>query len=327
MMRAFREWAIRCVAVLVGLGLAAVPAASFPDRMIQLVVSFPAGTPPDVVARVILPGLRDRLGQNVIIDNRAGAAGNIGADHVAKSAPDGHTLLISSNGPIAVNKELYKSLPYDPQRDLEPISLIAESPLVLVVRPDFPARTFAEFVARAQAEPGRLSYASTGIGNASHLTMELLKKRLGIDVVHVPYRGSPAATTDIISGRVDAMFAIGTGVLPLVREGKLRALLVSARSRSSHLPDVPTAMDIGQPDLVSSAWISFHTTGRTPPEIVRRLHEALSATLATPEVRANLTGQGYDVVNDTPDSFRRFIAEEATKWSDVVRQVGAKVSD
>ena len=326
-MRKPRRRATFCFALLAALGLTGAPAASFPERMIQLVVSFPAGTPPDVVARVIAPGLKDRLGQNVVIDNRAGAAGNIGADHVAKSPPDGHTLLISSNGPIAVNKDLYRNLPYDPQRDLAPISLIAESPLVLVVRPDFPAKTFAEFVARARAEPGKLSYASTGIGNASHLTMELLKKRLGIDIVHVPYRGSPAATTDIISGRVDAMFAIGTGVRQLVREGRLRALLVSARSGSSHFPEVPTAMDIGQPDLVSSAWISFHTTGRTPPEIVDRLHEALTATLATPEVRANLTGQGYEIVNDTPSSFRSFIADETAKWSDVIRQVGAKVSE
>jgi tripartite-type tricarboxylate transporter receptor subunit TctC len=298
-------------------------AQPYPVKPVKVVVPYPAGSTPDIVARTLANKLQAALGQSFVVENRTGAGGNIGADAVAKSAPDGHTLLVAINGPVAVNKYLYKDMPYDPDRDLLPISLLASSPQMLVAVPSIGVEGFKDFIEHVRRNPGRLSYASVGGGSASHLTMELLKSDAKIFVVHIPYRGFPPAVTDMLAGNIHAMFAIIPAVLPHVKAGKLRALAVTGLKRSALAPDVPSVAELGYPQLESLAWIGLLAPAGTPVAVLQRLSAETVRGMRSLDVQESLGKQGFDVVAGSPAEFSAWIRSESAKWSLVIRLSGA----
>ena len=300
-------------------------AQAYPSKPVKVLVTFPPGSTPDIVGRALANRLQSALGQPFVVENRAGAGGNIGADAVAKAAPDGYTLLVSTNGVFSINKSLYQSMPFDPDRDLTPISLLATAPQMLVVQPKLGARTFKEFLEYAHRNPGKLSYGSVGAGSASHLTMELLKNAAGVSIVHVPYKGFPPAVTDMLAGNIDTMFAIIPGVLQHVKAGKMTGLAVTALKRSTLAPDVPSVAELGYPQLESLAWIGLAAPAGTPQDVVERLSVETMRGMQAPEVRDLLGKAGFDVVAGSPGDFARWIGSEAQKWSQIVRISGAKV--
>lgn len=310
--------------VLATLSLGAT-AQTYPSKPVRVVIPYPAGSTPDIVGRLLSERLQKALGQPFVVENRTGAAGNIGADAVAKSAPDGYTLLVAINGPVAVNKYLFKSMTYDPDRDLLPISLLASAPQMLVVTPAVPANSFQAFVQYAKTNPGRLSYGSVGSGSASHLTMELLKSDAKLFMVHIPYRGFPPAVTDMLAGNIDAMFAIIPAVLPQVRAGKMKALAVTSLKRNALAPEVPSVAELGYPQLESLAWIGLLAPAGTPRDIISRLSMETIQGMRAPDTTEALGKQGFDVVASTPEAFSRWIKAESTKWARVIRASGATV--
>lgn len=298
---------------------------AYPAKPVKVVVTFPPGSTPDIVGRALANRLQAAFAQPVVVENRAGAGGNIGADAVAKAPADGYTLLVSTNGVFAINKSLYKSMPFDPDKDLAPISLLATAPQMLVVKPALGLHSFAEFLEYARKNPGKLSYGSVGAGSASHLTMELLKSTAGVSLVHVPYKGFPPAVTDMLAGNIDAMFAIIPGVLQHVRAGKMTGLAVTALKRSALAPDVPSVAELGYPQLESLAWIGLAAPAGTPAPVLERLSEETSRGMQAPDVRELLGKQGFDVVAGSAQEFGRWIRAESAKWSAIVRASGAKV--
>jgi tripartite-type tricarboxylate transporter receptor subunit TctC len=302
---------------------AAAVAQPYPSRPVRLIVPTPPGSTPDTVARALAAKLQESFSQPVVVENRAGAGGNIAAEAVARSAPDGYTLFVGINGPVATNKYLYKDLPYDPEKDLAPISLLASAPQMLVVVPQLELGDFRSFIDYARKNPGRISYGSVGSGSASHLTMELLKSEANIFAVHIPYRGFPPAVTDMLAGNIHAMFAIIPGVLPHVRAGKMKALAVTALKRSALAPEVPSVAELGFPQLESLAWIGLLAPAATPAPVLERLSAATMAGMRAPDVRETLGNQGFDVVADASEDFRRWIRGESAKWSRVIRASGA----
>ena len=316
---------IRVLTLALALAASCAFAEPYPTKPVKVVVTFPPGSTPDIVGRALANRLQSAIGQPFVVENRAGAGGNIGADAVAKAPADGYTLLVSTNGVFAINKSLYKSMPFDPDRDLAPISLLATAPQMLVVKPALGLHTFGDFLQYARENPGKLSYGSVGAGSASHLTMELLKHTAGVSLVHVPYKGFPPAVTDILTGNIDAMFAIIPGVLQHVRAGKMSGLAVTARKRSSLAPDVPSVAELGYPQLESLAWIGLAAPAATPEAVLHRLSEETMRGMQTAEVRALLGKQGFEVVAGSPEEFSRWIRAESAKWSAIVRASGAKV--
>ncbi len=302
---------------------AAAAAQPYPTRPVKLVVPFPPGSTPDIVGRTLGAKLQEALGQPFVAENRTGAGGNIGTEAVAKAPADGYTLLIGINGPIATNKYLYKSLAYDPDKDLAPISLLASAPQMLVVAPALGVERLRGFIDYARTHPGRVSYASVGSGSASHLTMELLKGEAKIDLVHVPYRGFPPAVTDMLAGNIQAMFAIVPGVLPHVRAGKMKALAVTALKRSPLAPDVPSVAELGFPQLESLAWIGLLAPAATPREVLERLSMETMRQMQAGDVRDLLGKQGFVVVAGTPAGFQQWIRAESAKWARVIKTSGA----
>ena len=302
---------------------AAAGAQSYPTRPVHLIAPTPPGSTPDIVARTLATKLQGALGQPVIVENRAGAGGNIAAEAVAMAAPDGYTLFVGINGPVATNKYLYRSLPYDPEKDFAPISLLASAPQMLVVVPELKLDTFKAFIDYVHANPGRISYGSVGSGSASHLTMELLKTEAKIHAVHIPYRGFPPAVTDMLAGNIQAMFAIVPGVLPHVKAGKMKALAVTAVKRSQLAPDVPNVQELGYPQLESLAWIGLLAPVSTPPEVLARLSTETVRGMTAPDVKDLLGKQGFDVVASSPSDFQRWIATESQKWARVIKASGA----
>jgi len=300
-------------------------AQTYPAKPVKIVVTFPPGSTPDIVGRELASRLQSALGQPFVVENRAGAGGNIGADAVAKAAPDGYTLLVSTNGVFSINKSLYKSMPFDPDKDLAPISLLATAPQMLVVHPKLGVHDFKQFLEYARRNPGKLSYGSVGAGSASHLTMELLKSAAGVSIVHVPYKGFPPAVTDMLAGNIDTMFAIIPSVLQHVKAGKMTGLAVTALKRSALAPDVPSVSELGYPQLESLAWIGLAAPAGTPQPVLDRLSAETMRGMQAPEVRGLLGRQGFDVVADSPQDFARWIKSESDKWSAVVRASGAKV--
>ena len=310
--------------LLVGLALpGAVLAQAYPSKPVRVVVTFPPGSTPDIVGRALTARLQEAMGQPFVVENRAGAGGNIGADAVAKAAPDGYTLLVSTNGVFAINKALYKSMPFDPDKDLAPIALLATAPQMLVVQPALGLKTLQEFLEYARQNPEKLSYGSVGAGSASHLTMELLKSEAKVSLVHVPYKGFPPAVTDMLGGNIHTMFAIVPGVLQHVKAGKMTGLAVTALRRSALAPDVPSVAELGLPQLESLAWIGLAAPAGTPREIVSRLADEAARQLRAPEARELLGRQGFDVVAGTPGELQRWIGAESEKWSRVIRASGA----
>lgn len=316
----------RLVAVLlVGLWCTMALAQPYPSKPVKVVIPYPAGSTPDIVGRTAADRLQKALGQPFVVENRTGAGGNIGTEAVAKAAPDGYTLLVAINGPVAVNKYLYKNLPFDPDKDLQPISLLASAPQILVAAPSVPADSFKGFIDYAKSHPGKLSYASVGSGSASHLTMELLKSSAGVFIVHIPYRGFPPAVTDMLAGNIDTMFAIIPAVLPHIRAGKMKGLAVTALKRNALAPDVPSVAELGYPQLESLAWIGLLAPAGTPAEVISKLSAETIRGMKTAETRDLLGKQGFDVIADTPDEFARWIKGESAKWSKVIRASGASL--
>ena len=309
------------ISVLFSLAANAQP---YPSKPVRLVIPYPAGSTPDIVGRTLGQKLSEGWHQPVVVDNKTGASGNIGTTEVAQSAPDGYTLLIGINGPVAINKFLYDKLPYDPDRDLLPISLLASAPQLLAVHPSVPASDLRGLIQYAKQNPDKLSYGSVGSGSASHLTMELLKSQAGIALVHVPYRGFPPVVQDLLSGRIQATFAIIPAVLPQVKAGKLKALAATSAQRSALAPDVPTVAEQGFPQFDATAWIGLLAPARVPKDVVDRLSADTQRSMRLPEVRDLLGKQGFDVVGSTPADFSAFIHRESEKWGAVVRATGAK---
>jgi tripartite-type tricarboxylate transporter receptor subunit TctC len=305
-------------------GAAALPALScsafaqsYPTRPIRLVVGFPAGQTADIVARLIGQWLSERSGQPVVIDNRPGAASNIATEMVVHAAPDGYTFL-SVNSSNLINATLYEKLPYDFLRDIEPVASLIRVPLVMEVNPAFPARSIPEFIAYAKANPGKINMASGGNGNSTHVTGELFKMMAGVDLVHVPYRGSPPALTDLLAGQVQVMFDVMSSSLPYIRSGRLRALGVTTATRSPALPDVPT---IGEfvPGYEASAIGGLGAPRGTPAEIVDKLNREINAGLADPKMKARFAELGLTPLSGSPADFRKLVAEETGKWGRVVK--------
>lgn len=310
---------VRAVGALLGLALAAIAGAQdYPNHPIRLVVPQPAGGPTDIVARIVAQKLGERLGQQVIVDNRPGAGSNIGTDIVAKAPKDGYTLVVGTVQHI-VNRYLFVSLPYDPVKDFAPVTLMTKAHIVLVVNPDMPARNLAELLALAKAKPGTMAWASAGNGSTGHLALELLKVDAGIDVTHIPYKGTQPALTDVLGGRVPVMFDGVITSLPHIKAGKLRPIAVASLTRSPLLPDVPTMTEAGLPGFEAVGLAAVLAPAGTPPEIVNRLSREIAAILKAPEVRDQLVAMGLEVVASTPAEYTDYIGVESTKWGKIIR--------
>jgi tripartite-type tricarboxylate transporter receptor subunit TctC len=313
------------VSLVLALGVAGASAQSgYPNRQITLVVGFTAGGSTDIVTRLVAEEMRKSWGQPVVVDNRPGAGGNIGAAMVAKARPDGYTLLVGSVGPLAINASLYASMPYDNLKDFTPISLIVHVPNMLVVNPTaMPVHSFAEFVALVKANPGKYFFASTGTGTSSHLSGELLKSMAGLDATHVPYKGA-VALNDLLSGeQVHFMFATIPSVIEFVRAGRLRALAVTSQTRSAAVPEIPTVAESGFPEFEASSWFGLLGPAELPREIVVKLQAEVARALNVPELRAKLVQQGADPVGSTREEFAAYMRAETAKWARVVRASGA----
>jgi tripartite-type tricarboxylate transporter receptor subunit TctC len=319
-------------AALLTLGLAPLvasaqdPAAKspWPARPIRLIVPFPPGSSPDLVARMLNDRLGQALGQPVVVENRPGAGGMVGTGAVAKAAPDGYTIGISIPGPLAVNTVLLQKMEYDPFKDLAPITVVAASPNVLVVDPKLNVSTLKEFIAAAKSQPGKLNYGSVGNGSASHLTMELLKQLSGIDVVHVPYPGSPQVTTAILNGQIAGGFIVPATTMALVQAGRLKALGATTTTRSVVLPEMPTVAEQGFPGFHSTAWLAMIAPSKTPDRVVRRLSEELVAIIRSDEVRRRLIAIYFQPVGTAPEALRILMREEADRWGKVIKAAGVK---
>jgi tripartite-type tricarboxylate transporter receptor subunit TctC len=308
----------RLLAPAVCLLCTAAVAQHFPSKSVRIVVPFPAGGAVDFTARMIAQKTGEEWRQTVVVENQAGANGNVGADAVAKAAPDGHTLLVSSAGVFTTNRFLYKNIPYDPDRDLAPVSLAIVAPNVLVANPGFPVSDLASLIARAKTNPGQIHYASQGNGSTGHLTGALLAQSAGIDIGHVPYRGDAPALNDVIAGHVPIMWATMTSVLPHIRGGRLKALVVGSRERAPELPDVPTAIQAGLPDFQSVGWFAVAVTGGTSREIVDKIADAVGRAMRAPDVVARLNEIGAKGVGNSPAEFAAFKDAETVRWKKVI---------
>lgn len=303
----------------------AAQAAEWPDKPIRVILSVPAGATPDVTARLVFPGLSQQLGVSLVADNRAGGGGVIGAEIVAKSAPDGYTLFISSPGALTILPHMRKGIPYDTIRDFAPVSLISIGPFVLMTHPSVPAKTIKELIALAKSQPGKLNYASAGNGVANHLAGELFKQMAGIDIVHVPYKGAPQAVTDVLAGHMNMMFNSVAPIVGYIKTGKIRVLGIASLQRSPQLPDVPTIHESGVPGFEAVNWFGMFAPGKTPRNIVNRVNAALVKTVKTPEMQSQFIALGADPVGSTVEEFTAFVRRDMEKYEKVVRISGAKV--
>ncbi|MGZ5089945.1 MAG: Bug family tripartite tricarboxylate transporter substrate binding protein [Burkholderiales bacterium] len=311
-----------CISLLIP---AVALSQAYPAKTIRLVVGVPAGGTNDVVARLVGQKLGAQLGQQIIVDNRAGANGNIGAELVAKSPPDGYTLFLASIGTNSINPSLYPKMPFDTLRDFAPISQLTSIPQVIVVHPSVPARDVKQLIAYARSKPGLLSFASGGTGSAGHLAGELFKSRASVDMLHVPYKGSAPALTDLLGGQVALMFDQIVTSLPHVRSGKLRALAVTTAMRSSVAPDIPTVSESGLPGYSITTWHGLLAPAATPGNIISRLSGETAKALESPDVREKFLVQGAEPTPSTPEQFGAFIKAEIEKWANVVKISGAKL--
>ena len=296
--------------------------AAYPDRPIKLVVAYPPGGGTDIVARLITPELSRRLGQPISIDNRGGAGGNIGTEYAVRSAADGYTLLMGNVAPNAINVSIYKKLPFDPQKDLSPISLVAITPNMLIANNDVPVKSVADLVAYARANPGALNFPSAGLGTSSHLAGELFNTMAQVKMVHIPYKGGGAAFSDLMGGQVQIFFATMPAAMPLVRSGKLRAIAVTSDQRAIALPDLPTISEAGLPGFSATTWYGLYAPKGTPTDIVNRINREVKEILQLPLIREKMIQQGFEPQGNSPDQFSLFISSEITKWARVVKSAG-----
>jgi tripartite-type tricarboxylate transporter receptor subunit TctC len=312
------------IALLLALACAASAAGeTWPAKPVRIIVPFPPGSSPDLVARMLTDKLAQALGQPVIVENKPGAGGNLGTGLVAKAEPDGYTLGLSIPGPLAVNTVLYKKMDYDPFKELAPITLVALSPNVLVVDPKLGVNTVKEFIDYVKARPGKLNYGSIGNGSASHLTMELLKMRSGIDIVHVPYPGSPQVVTAIVSSQVQAGFVVPATAMPLAHAGRLKVLAVTSSVRSAVMPELPTVVEAGFPGFESSAWLGMVAPSKTPKPIIERLSRELVAIIRSEDVREKMHRIYFQPVGTAPEGLSNQMRAERDRWAKVIKQSGA----
>ena len=307
-----------------GSGPANSQSQNYPTRFVRLVVPFPPGGGTDAIARVVSQRLSAIWGQQMVVENKGGAATSIGTENVARSDPDGYSVLLQSM-PLAVNKYLFATLPYDPVGDLAPVSLICDYPNVMAVPMSSPAHSVQEFIAYAKANPGKANYASSGHGTSVHLSGELFNKMTGLKLQHIPYRGAGPALNDLIPGRVDVMFNNIGAVMPLIQGGKLRALAVTSAKRARELPDVPTISEAGVPGFDVSAWYALFVPARTPPAVIQKLHADTVAALADPTTKARLEQLGVGVIGSSPEELRVYLKAEMDKWGVIIKEAGIKV--
>jgi tripartite-type tricarboxylate transporter receptor subunit TctC len=312
------------VLMLVGAAIAAASPLSFaqewPAGPVHVIVPFDAGSTPDLVARIVSERLAARLGQSMVVENKSGASGNIGTDLVAKAPPDGQTIGVSIAGPLAVNPLLFKKMPYDPARDLEPVTVAVSQPSVLVVASKHAAGSAKDFFALLKGGQAKLTFASIGAGSISHLAMETVAARTGADFVHVPYRGSGAAVTAVLTGEVDMALLPAAAVMPHIKAGKMRGLAVASAQRSPSLPDLPTLAESGLPDVRADAWIGFIVPAKTPASIISKLHDQIVQVLAEPAVKERLISRYMDPVGNTPAEFRALLAADVARWKPIIQQ-------
>ena len=320
--------ALRLIRMLVcscfTLAMALANAQSYPAKPVRVIVPFPPGAGADITTRLFAPRLSEALGQAVVVENRAGAAGNIGAEVVARAAPDGYTLL-TAPASIAISQTLYKKLSFDLLRDFQAVSMLAQVPFVLVVHPSLPVKSVKDLITLAKARPGQLNYASTGNGSSPHLTAEMLKMQARIDAVHVPYKGTPLAVTDLLTGQVSFMFANALSMLPHVNSGRLRALGVTSAKRNAATPQLPTMTESGLPGFESGTWFAVLAPAGTPREVVARLSAEIGKLTQHPDIREKLAAQGAEALTMTPGETAAYIKSEVAKWGKVVEASGAKV--
>jgi tripartite-type tricarboxylate transporter receptor subunit TctC len=310
-------------ALLACVGFAA-QAQTYPDRPIRLIAPFPAGGLADVLARAVGDELTRSLGQPVIVENRAGAGGNIGAESVAKSAPDGYTLLMTSAGILTANQFLYAKMPFDPEKDFVAVSNVADMPMMVVVSPKVEAKTLAELVAFARANPGKLNFGSPGIGTTGHLGLAMFMYAANIKLTHIPYKGAAPAITDLLAGQIDGVVDNPPTVLPHIAAGKLRPLAVTAKQRMPLLPDLPTAAEAGVPNYEASSWFGVVAPAGTPPAVVARLQKDIAAALKQPVLRERFAKAGARLIGNTPDEFAQQIRDDRKKWGEIIKAAGIK---
>ena len=324
--RMFEGYSKIVIALLLSLGAgraqAQVPA--YPSKPVKVIVALAAGSGADIVARIVTAKLAESLGQQFVIENRGGAGGNIGVEAAARTAPDGYTLLTIAAGQ-AINPALYPKLNYNLEKDFEPIGLMAFAPLILVVHPSLPVNSVRELIDFAKARPGKLDYASSGNGSSPHLAAEMFKAQAGVNIVHVPYKGSPQAVTDLIAGEVSLVLLAPSSVMPYVRSGRLRALAVCGRQRSAMAPGLPTMAEAGLPGFEAGTWTALLAPAGTSPDIVTRLNRELANIVRAPDVRDRLAAQGFDAVSSTPAEFAAYLRSEIAKWGKVVKATGVRV--
>lgn len=321
------RWAVAAVVTFaVATAVAAHAAASerFPSRPVRLIVPFVPGGPTDIVGRLIAQRLSDSFGQSVIVDNRGGAGGNIGTGLMAHAAPDGHTLALCFRSTLVTNPILMKDMPYDPAKDIAPVTLALDIPYLLLVSASSPTRSVRDFVAAAKAKPGELTIGSAGVGSTSHLALELFGSVAGVKLVHVPYKGSAPAVTDLIGGELRGVFEAIAAALPHVRSGKVRALAIATLKRSQLTPDIPTFDESGVRGFEIYTWHGVCAPGRTPAPVIDRLHAETVKALDTPDARARLAVIGAEPIGKGPEAFRAFVAEEITMWRRLLREMGTR---
>lgn len=317
---------LRCLmllaAVLVG---GAAQADAFPTQPVKFVVAFPPGGTTDILARVFAKKMSESWGQSVVVENRSGAGGIIGTESVARAAPDGHTILLGTIGTHAVNTSLYKKISYDPEKDFTPVTLLATLPNVLAINPSLPFRNLKDLVDYARTNPGKLTYASAGAGTASHLAGEMLRRVAGIDIVHVPYRGSSPALTDLMAGHVSMTFDYMPSALPFVRSAKLRGLAVTGSARAKAAPEMPTMIEGGLPDFNIVTWYAVFAPKGTPADVVGKIRNAIAQAAADPEIVKRLDDLAVDLVAGSPEELVRFQRAEIERWSRFIREANIKV--
>jgi tripartite-type tricarboxylate transporter receptor subunit TctC len=300
-------------------------AQGYPAKLVRIVVPFPPSGGSDVIARIFVPKFAEGLGQQLLVDNRSGANGNVGTEIVARAAPDGYTLLFNGSGTLAINPSLYEKLAYDPVRDFAPISLVVLQPHVLVVHPSVPAKSVKELIALAQAQPGKLNFASSGSGSLAHLAGEMFKMMARVEMVHVPYKGAAPSLVDLVAGQVHLVFSSSPSVMPHVKASRLRGLAVTTAKRVVAMPELPTIVESGLPGFIVTGWYGLLAPAGTPGNIIARLNSDIVSTLRQPDVRQKLVDLGLEVETSAPQGFGDFIKAEIAKYAKVVRSANVRV--
>jgi len=321
-----RAMLLRLGLCLCAITLSSARAADYPNRPVHIIVGLTAGSGVDIMARLVGQKLAESMGQPFIVENRPGAGSNIATRYAAAAEPDGYTIFVSTIA-NAINATLYKNLPFDTLKDFSPVILAATSPNILIVNPAVPAKSVAELIALAKAKPGKLTVGSSGIGTAPQMTAVLFRHRAGINVVDIPFKGGPEATSALLGGQIDYLFAIASTALPHIKAGRLRALGITSRQRSPLLPDVPTIAESGLPGFESVTWFGFEVPKGTPPAVIDRLNKEIGKALAMPDVKDKLAVQGIYVEGGTPEQFGRYMRDEFAKWGTLVKETGLSMKE